>query len=304
MDTTTLIETDRKKVREKYEKSSKDVERDISTIKEWLKTQQHLPEVPADEVIEFYLTNCKYSIEKTKKVLDMNYTARELLPEIFEDSDPNLPNYQETLPKITTIIPLPKLTDQLYRIIIIKCGENVEIFDPHKIVTHAINVLEVSTFEDLFSALVVIFDNKDMKMAHLRKATPIFFKKVLFLLEKSKSLRIAEIHILNYKHDLVKILLTIAKTVIKKKFMDRIILHENFENLYNYIPKSILPSDYGGTERSLDDLQDLWKMKFREYSDRFDKIKTMKVNESLRSQPLENSETLGYYGHFKKLDVD
>lgn len=42
----------------------------------------------------------------------------------------------------------------------------------------------------------------------------------------------------------------------------------------------------------------------RENFERFDKLDQMKVKEDLRPNPLKNDDVLGYYGNFKKLDVD
>lgn len=43
---------------------------------------------------------------------------------------------------------------------------------------------------------------------------------------------------------------------------------------------------------------------FERMKPRFDRLQTMKTNESLRPEELLNDDTLGYYGNFKKLDVD
>lgn len=48
----------------------------------------------------------------------------------------------------------------------------------------------------------------------------------------------------------------------------------------------------------------MWKAKLIEYYPRFDQLATMRVKEELRPNPLNNDEILGYYGNFKKLDVD
>lgn len=44
--------------------------------------------------------------------------------------------------------------------------------------------------------------------------------------------------------------------------------------------------------------------KFEEMKPRFDKIQYMTTNESLRPTKLENDDILGYYGSFRKIDVD
>ncbi|KAJ8926574.1 hypothetical protein NQ314_021045 [Rhamnusium bicolor] len=68
--------------------------------------------------------------------------------------------------------------------------------------------------------------------------------------------------------------------------------------------EEILPKDYGGDEKSLQEINELWKQKMGEYKDRFDKLDVMRVKEELRPAPLKNNDILGYHGNFKKLDVD
>lgn len=48
----------------------------------------------------------------------------------------------------------------------------------------------------------------------------------------------------------------------------------------------------------------LWKKKLMEYADRFDKLDTLRVDESQRSSPLKDTENLGVQGTFRKLDID
>jgi hypothetical protein len=46
------------------------------------------------------------------------------------------------------------------------------------------------------------------------------------------------------------------------------------------------------------------KEKLSEYQARFDELDGLRVEESLRPERLNNDEILGFYGNFKKLDVD
>jgi hypothetical protein len=48
----------------------------------------------------------------------------------------------------------------------------------------------------------------------------------------------------------------------------------------------------------------LMKVKLEQFQDRFDQLDQMRVDESLRPEKLVNSDILGFYGNFKKLNVD
>uniref|UniRef100_A0A6P7GSR6 Uncharacterized protein LOC114341729 isoform X2 n=1 Tax=Diabrotica virgifera virgifera TaxID=50390 RepID=A0A6P7GSR6_DIAVI len=266
MITNELLLTEHSKVRQQWGKSSKDVLQDIQILKEWCETQKHFPEIPDDNMIEFFLTNCKYSIEKTKKNIDMYYTLPPLIPEVYEKGNPNLPDYQENVEKSGMIVTMPKLTESLQRVSIYAFKEDSTQFDPMTLVSHLQNVYEIRTHIDVVMGEFIIMDASKVKMGHVVKYTPIVFKTMVLILQ--------------------------------------IYLHENLESLYKHISPEILPKDYGGKQKSMAELNELWKEEFVKWSDRFDKKLKMIVDESLRPEPLENSEILGYYGNFKKLDVD
>ncbi|VEN43537.1 unnamed protein product [Callosobruchus maculatus] len=69
----------------------------IQTIKSWFATQKHLPETPSDHIIMNFLFMTNFSIENAKKRLDMYYTIRDLIPELFRNKNPKLPHMQRIL---------------------------------------------------------------------------------------------------------------------------------------------------------------------------------------------------------------
>jgi hypothetical protein len=46
-----------------------------------------------------FLRGCKFSLERTKEKLDMFYTLRTALPEIFKNRDPMLPHLHSIIEK-------------------------------------------------------------------------------------------------------------------------------------------------------------------------------------------------------------
>lgn len=48
----------------------------------------------------------------------------------------------------------------------------------------------------------------------------------------------------------------------------------------------------------------MWKQKYVEYQNRFDKLDTLKVDETLRPVPMKDLEIFGMEGTFKKLNID
>ncbi|XP_050514799.1 uncharacterized protein LOC126890030 isoform X2 [Diabrotica virgifera virgifera] len=268
MDSKHLLITDRKKIREAWGKSDEDVMQDIQIIRVWLGTQKHLPEIPTDAMIEFFLTNCKYSIEKTKQNLDMYYTARDLVPDVYRNINPTIPSQVEAAYATACLVILPNLTPNLHRVSIIRFrNDMLQKADINKFNANSLsNFYEVRIHEDLTMGDVTVIDYEHCSFSVMAKLSLVAMKQCVFVFE--------------------------------------IYIHKSIEDVYHYIPKDTLPSDYGGKEKSMAELEDIWKRKFLEYKDRFDYLDKITVNEALRPEKLKNDELLGYYGNFKKIQID
>ncbi|CAG9858030.1 unnamed protein product [Phyllotreta striolata] len=304
MPTNELLITEAGKVREKWGKSEANLKQDLQILKDWLKTQKHLPKVPDDRIIELLLTNCKYSLEMTKTHLDMYFTVRSLMPEVFDQSHPKQSKHQSIYSLIDYVV-LPKLTDSLHRISLMRFKENsAEKLNLLHIVTYGTNLYELRIrHNDIVMGEVIILDCQHFNMGHVMKFTPAALKKCMLVSEKVWGSRIKEFHVINHS-PAIDAILTVAKGILSKKLYNRIFLHHTYDGLLEKIPKDLLPSDFCGDQKSIKELIDLLKLKFEECSDEFDELQKLKVDEKLRPEPLNNSEVLGYYGNFKKLDVD
>ncbi|CAG9854764.1 unnamed protein product [Phyllotreta striolata] len=296
----------RRKIFAEFGKTDEDVAKDREIVSEWLKTQAHLPETPARNMIDLFLIFNKFSVEITKQKLDMYYTVRSVFPDFFDNIHPNSAvmrnNYNSS-----NIIVLPKLTEDFSRCFVYTF-EDVPT-DEHfveALVGKTLNVQEVRIHEDLSAHQYVIIDFKNLKLENALKFTPSNVKITTTLLEKVYSNRLKQIHFLNF-HPAVNILMKLAKLFMKPKLIDRIKIHESPDTLKNYIPSRILPSDFGGEEKSISELNDMWREKLEEYQSRFDLLAKMRVNENKRPVPLESLDEvdrLGMQGTFKKLDID
>lgn len=53
---------------------------------------------------------------------------------------------------------------------------------------------------------------------------------------------------------LVDTIVSFVKPFLKEKIRERIHIHSNIEDLYKFVPKEMLPSEYGGNAGSIKDL--------------------------------------------------
>jgi hypothetical protein len=80
-------------------------------------------------------------MEKTKQAIDMYYTIRTLIPDMFENIHPNLPQMQELL-DIAYCTILPRLTDDMYRVLAFKMRNEhlIDKMEPHNVMGLLLNI--------------------------------------------------------------------------------------------------------------------------------------------------------------------
>ncbi|XP_047538587.1 uncharacterized protein LOC125072119 [Vanessa atalanta] len=94
--------------------------------------------------------------------------------------------------------------------------------------------------------------------------------------------------------------------MIKEKIGNRIFIHNSYEELYEEIPKEILPQEYGGDLQSCSKLSDELKnyLKSDEAREVIEHSSKIVSNETRRNCIRFNEEYLGMAGSFKQLNVD
>ncbi|XP_025262200.1 alpha-tocopherol transfer protein-like isoform X2 [Camponotus floridanus] len=270
----------------------------------WLKQQIHLPEDISEKRLKFYIYSAKFNLEKVKKRLDLHYTLRNLIPEVFTTRDP----LADCVLKVNTyaqFVTLPILTPENYRITIMRwLHSDSSVFDLYDLIKYSSMIMETRIEEDIVNSDVIIYDCTNLTFGHVLKYTPVAVKKLDILLESYGS-RMKAIYVINTP-SFFDVLLTVVKSVMKAKLFNRIHLYTSgIESIYGIIPRSLLPVEYGGEQPSLNILSDMWKAKLIERREWFLKEEKVKVNESLRSNSVINPDDLfGVSGTFRKLDID
>ncbi|XP_050512072.1 alpha-tocopherol transfer protein-like isoform X1 [Diabrotica virgifera virgifera] len=301
MDTNYFFKTNIDKILSAFGKTNEDVKRDIETIKTWLEAQKHLPELPNEIMIRHFLVNNHFSIERTKQTLDMYYSVRTIIPEVFQNTNPTSLNMKDVYDSVA-FSPLPNLTPKLQRIICARYNPIPENFNSDKGVAIMAQIYEVRLWEDLSLGDIFILDYQHLKMGHLTKVTPKMLREIAFIFEEVWSKRIQEFHVINAP-SIADPIVSLFKKFLYKGLKEKVYLHKSLEELHLHVPQSILPVEYGGNEQSLDTLYELWKVKLQQYKSRFDLLDKLFVNEELRTCPYKNCDVLGYYGNYMKLDV-
>ncbi|PZC74015.1 hypothetical protein B5X24_HaOG208446 [Helicoverpa armigera] len=151
---------------------------------------------------------------------------------------------------------------------------------------------------------VYILDASIVAPSHLGKISPSALKKFFICVQEAYPIKLKEVHVVNAT-PLIDALFNIIKPFLKEKMRKRIHFHSSFTALHEYVPKELLPEEYGGTGCSLDEINNAWVKKLEEYTDWFKKQESIKADEALRpGKPTNYDELFGIDGSFRQLSID
>ncbi|KOB76021.1 Cellular retinaldehyde-binding protein [Operophtera brumata] len=170
------------KIREELNENKDTRDADLAHIKEWLKQEPHLPDEFDDQRIMTFLRGCKFSLEKTKRKLDMYFTMRTAVPEFFNDRDVTRPELQEIL-NMVQMPPLPGLTPE---------GRP----DAFKLAL-MMGDLRLAEEKEGVAGDVYVLDASVATPTHFAKFTPTLVKKFLVCVQEAYPVKLKEVHVIN-----------------------------------------------------------------------------------------------------------
>ncbi|KAF7275968.1 hypothetical protein GWI33_011054, partial [Rhynchophorus ferrugineus] len=193
------------------------------------------------------------SLEKAKKSLEGYYRIRAVYSdEFFKCMMPKTERYEEAKKLVTTVV-MPKLTNDLCRITIFKFDDpNGEATDPYIYQMIALMMAEIRISHDYFLSNKMIFDYSNCGWKNIVKFTPAVNQKLVDIL-LSINLRIESIHFVNTTAFIDQVM-KILKNVLPAKIFGKIHTHKDFDSLHEEIAPEFLPSNYGGKQKSLEEL--------------------------------------------------
>ncbi|KAL1506222.1 hypothetical protein ABEB36_005621 [Hypothenemus hampei] len=280
----------------------------VNIIKEWLKKQQHLPQLINDTLLIRFLHTCNFSIEQTKNLIDLFYTLRWHTPEIFTDRDPASPEIQEIFQNFD-FIPMPKLSKNNEKIFVY----HIKTPDPAKY--HFINALKAFfIFADVRMAIeekipegeIPIFDMTNFTLKHLTKINLHVLKKYMIYTQEAHPIKLKQIHLINVPSFLDRCM-QIVRPFMKSEVGKMVHTHlPNSCTLFDFLPKELLPIEYGGEAGSIQDIKKWWLEKIMEHRDYINDSSRWAVDESKRTCDNNNSEKkmFGLEGSFRSLAID
>ncbi|XP_063237039.1 alpha-tocopherol transfer protein-like isoform X2 [Bacillus rossius redtenbacheri] len=283
---------------------------DLQAVRQWLKKQPHLPHHCDDAWLERFMYGCKYSLERTKSILDAYYTVRAAVPELFEDRDPLSQQLQNSADNLWHAM-LPKLTPDGYRVTVLRLSSEQADLDLVAAGKRALMVMDVCLCESRTLSNVVVIDLQGFSAAQMAKGVPSnpTMRRILLCTQDAFPMRLAQVHFVNAPALLEKVM-ALAAPLLKDKLTKKFFVHSQVETLYEHVPREILPQEYGGDAGSMKQLSDAWMQKLVDYRAWFaDEQARSKADESRRpnrktSRLLTELCVDDMQGSFRKLSID
>ncbi|XP_045454056.1 alpha-tocopherol transfer protein-like [Melitaea cinxia] len=230
---------------------------------------------------------------------------RTLLPHFFTDWNIKTDFASATEP-VWTIL-LPKLTDEHYRVEVVKFNnvplhpsQNMEFFRSTIVLSEYIRA------HDYMNGFLVIVDISEVKLVDiLPKINLMYLRQALSIYIEGYGMRVKSIHLVTTSK-VLDTLLAVIKQVMSPKIAGRVHIHKTMDEINEFVPKRILPKDYGGEERSIKELYEEWL----EVLTSDDHIKYMRdINEArtdevYRQSDKFNEQCAGMPGTFRLLSID
>ncbi|XP_050679655.1 retinaldehyde-binding protein 1-like [Leptidea sinapis] len=277
----------------------------LDNLQSWIDKQSHfLKKDFSREYLERLIITSKGSIERAKKKLDKMCTLRSILPQYFGVFNPkeDLQYFSESIMNVL----LPKLTDDHYRIYIFKPvvkSFKMPFLDFYKLFAM---MCEYILATDYANGFIAILDYTDINLMEvIKNLNLVELQHILKIVTEGYGLRIKSLNIISTSKA-VDTLMSLLKQVLSEKLIGRVHVFKDYSGLYGEVPQQILPSDCGGEEISIKELND--NLMEELCSDKFQKHLTEMMNakteESYRQTDQFNTEFLGTAGSFRTISVD
>lgn len=303
-----IKDEDYHKVIARFNMTDRMVQESLDTIRDWYKMQRHLPEgALTDDRLFRHLLAVGFRLEKAKEKIDNLLTARNIIPELMTNRDPGAP-WALAYRKYVTVAIIPQRLDDMTRIMI--CNFNDVDANDFNMWDHFkfwFMLCDYRLCSDIAAGDHYIVDFKGIKLAHVVKFTPTMIKKVVFIIQSCFGAKVKGIHYTNvpaYAETMVNLL----KAGLSKKLAGRVFTYQGYEGLHQNIPKSVLPAELGGTNKTMleyqeDTMKEICKPEWREWFRNQDQYVTDESRRLGFTNDMSN-ELLGIHGSFRRLDLD
>ncbi|CAG4932549.1 unnamed protein product [Colias eurytheme] len=286
-------------------KTSCDMEGAIKALRDWLEKQSHFKRKDfTDNYLQSAIIASKGSIEGTKQRLDKICTLRTLIPDSFRSFDVKK-DFHDCFVYMKPIM-LPQLSQDQCRLFVVKPSGIFEASHICDVLKYTLVIGDYMKQTDIICNFKGIFDLSDINLMEvITKLNLMDLRRTLTVYFEGHGMRLKGIYFITTSK-VIETLIGLLKQVLKPKIVQRIRVVKSWDELHSVIGKDIIPVDFGGYEKSVQEIHDEWveelsSDKFKQY---LRDINSTGTDESCRSSYKFNEEYAGMPGTFKVLNVD
>ncbi|KAL4715121.1 hypothetical protein ACJJTC_012168 [Scirpophaga incertulas] len=293
--------------RDELNEDPRRLEEGIQHLREWIAKQSYLRARSDDQWLATFLRGCKYSIERTKEKIDLYYSLRTTAPDLFSLKYDD-PKFMDLLRSGVALV-LPKSVGlKGPRVVLIRANQyDPAIYNVNELLALTLVLQQILYIEDdsfVISGAINIVDLEGATMAHFLQMTPAQIKKLVICGQDASPARLRSSHYISPPHGFETVL-CIGKKILSDKIKDRIYVHRNIEELYEFVPKEILPFELGGEGGTTQEIVDYWEQKIKLYGPWLQEDQQFGTDEQFRpGQPKTAADMFGVDGSFRQLDFD
>lgn len=234
-----------------------------------INNEPNFPESLNQVLLERYLKINDNDIDVAFRLLKHSLEMRQKAPYLFENRDINSTEIQNAC-SVFQFVPLPKLTKDNHKVTIIRFPKcETSLYD-------SVDVIKAALM--MFDANYTIYDNDNgfvdgeifvldvdgytfKQFLDLSKNVKTFLFYTKFL-QEGPPVKLVCNHVVNTSTVLDGIV-AMVKPILSNRVSERLQFHRKGDGLLSFIEKDVLPIDYGGTEKSMDELYANWLTLFK-----------------------------------------
>lgn len=197
---------------------------DVQALRDWASKQPHLRARTDDQFLVSFLRGSKHSLERAKEKLDLFYTIRTSMSDVFTDIDPTSPRNLELL-RLGSLLPLPNtITPDGPRIMLMRYHTDPSKYTTLELIRVHFFLMNLMMKEDdnlIVGGQMGLIDFKGATMGHFTQFTPSLMRKFALMTQDASPMRMKSFNYLNIP-GFFESIFNFFKTFLNEKMKKRV----------------------------------------------------------------------------------
>ena len=221
----------------------------------------------------------------------MNYVCRSLLPNWFDNWDPSDPALQKII-SAGVFVPLQGYDKQGRYSILVRMGQVAPSImsaeDCYKVLIMLVNLVLEGNVQERTKGICFLIDMEGMGACHSTLMNPNLLKKLVIVFQEAYPMDneilvdLSRLYFLNMPKILEK-LFSIFLTFLNKRYKKMMMVQDkDSSNMFDEMGEDILPAEYGGTNRTVEELTMFWEEELTRHTPWLLAQRDFRTDESVR----------------------